>query len=632
MNGFLAVLRRELLTRRLAFVAAAFAALVPFIGPLARGTHGDVAADERASIAFVVAVAFAFGMAIGLGISMAAPAIANRQIAFDFARPLSSLDISLGRAAAAWVLALASAAIVLLPTLLAGGRFAFGDFVIDPGLGRLWPLVLCCAVLPIFAASHALGVVTRSRSPLLALDALLAGAAGLAIAGVLGRLPAFLAAAPRWNVEAGLAIAVAVALAASGYASVERGRTEIRSAHHALSSFFWGILGVSLAAAASYAVWVRAAGPGDLRDFWTMPATRGSWVALQGKARGATATFLLDTATGRSVRPITIDWRGPTISLDGRRAAWVRAGGRGGPFEVLTLALDAPDPAPAATKVSLRGYPDLFVLSPDGGRLASFLDGILSIDDLGSGRTVASARIAGERSQLRGFFLDPDRLRVYVQSEPSGRTGLLEISELDARTKTLTQLGSRELPSGGVHLTADRAGERLVAVEWPTRRAALLDGRTGAEIATLGDGGDGMARWPRFLADSRIALSESSPAGAVIRVFDRQGRAERVVSLHSRRVALGGEIAPGRLVAALGDEGREKWTASIVDVDRGTVRTVGDGLVPTALLGASYAPNAFPEVGSDATRQFLRDGRELVSYDPNTGQLRVVFRGRAPKR
>jgi len=631
MSGFFAVFRREVRIRRLVFVAAALAALIPFIVTLARGVHGDVAADERASIAFIVAIAFAFGMAVGLGASMAASAIANRQIAFDFARPLSSLDIAVGRAAAAWVLALGSAAIVMLPTLVVGGRLPSADFVTDPRLERTWPLVVCGAVFLIFAASHALGVATRSRSPLLALDAVLCGGAGLAIAGVLGRLPAFLAATPRWNVEAGLAIAVVVALAASGYASVARGRTDIRASHHVLSSSFWGIIGVSVAAAASYAAWVRGARPADLRDFGTMPAPRGSWVALQGKARGATATFLFDTATGRAARPITIDWRGPTISLDGRRAAWVRASERGGPFDVFTLALDATDPKPAATKVSLPSYPDLFVLSPDGGRLASFVDGVLSIDDLGSGRTLASARVVGDRGLVRGFFLDPDRLRVYVQPEPSGRTGVLEISELDARTKTLTRLGSRELPAGGVHLTADRAGERLVAVEWPTRRAVLLDGRTGAEIATLGKGDVGASRWPRFLADGRVALSESSDAAAVIRVFDRGGRPEREVPLHSRRIVLGGELAPGRLIAASGDEGPERWRTFVVDVDGGTVRPVGDGLVPTALLGASYAPNAFPEAGSEATRLFLREGRELVSLDPGTGRLRVVLRGRASK-
>lgn len=632
MSGFAAVFRREILTRRLVLVAAACAGLIPFIVPMARGLHGDVAADERASIAFIVAAAFAFGTAAGLGASIAAPAIASRRIGFDFARPLSSLDISFGRAAAAWTLALVAAAIVLLPTLVAGGRIAFGDFVIDPRLGRTWPLIVCGAVLAILAASHALGIVTRSRSPLLVIDILLCGVAGLAIVGVLGRLPAFLAAAPRWNVAAGLGIAAVLALVASGHASVERGRTEIRSSHRALSAFFWSILGVSIAAAAAYAAWVRGAGPDDLQNFWTMPAPRGPWLALQGEARGATATFLLDTSTGRAVRPITIDWRGPTISLDGRRAAWIRAGERGGPFEVLTLALDAPDAAPAATKLSLRGYPDLFVLSADGRRLASVLDGVLSIDDLGSGQTLASAHIGGDRGQVRGFFLDPDRFRAYLQPEPSGRTGVLEILELDARTRTLARLGSRELPAGGVHLTADRAGERLVAVEWPIRRAVLLDGRTGVEIAVLGDAGVGVSRSPRFLADGRVALTESSPAGPLIRVFDRLGRAERAIPLHSRNVTLGGEIVPGRLVAALGDEGRGKWTTSIVDLDGGTVRPVGEGLLPTALLGASYAPNAFPEAGSEATRLFTRDGREIVRLDPSTGQLRVIVRARAPKR
>jgi len=631
MSGFAAVFRREVSTRRLLFVAAACAGLIPFIVPAMRGLHGALAADERASIAYIVAIAFTFGTAIGLGASIAAPAIASRRIAFDFSRPLSGLDISLGRAAAAWALAVASGAIVLLPALVAGGRIAPVDFAIDPRLQRAWPLVVCGAVVALVAAAHALGVVTRSRSPLLALDVLLCGVAGLGIAGVLSRLPAFLAATPRWNVAAGLGIAAAMALAASGYVSVERGRTEIRSSHHVLSVVFWSIVGIALAAAAAYAAWVRGAGPSDLGFFWTMPAPRGSWVALQGQARDATATFLLDTATGRSVRAMTRDWMTPTISLDGRRAAWLQGRDGGGPFEVMTLALDAPDPVPAATRVSLRGYADLFVLSADGARLASVLNGVLSIDDLGSGRTLASARIAGDRGQVRGFFLDPDRFRVYTHPAPSGRAGALEVSELDARTKTLTRLGSRELPAGGVFLTSDRAGERIAAIEWDAKRAVLLYGRTASEIATLGEGGLGVSRWPRFLGDGRVAVSESSPAGAVIRIFDRQGRAERVISMHSRRTALGGELAPGRLVAAAGDESRTRWNTFVVDVDGGTVQPISQGLVPAASLSFSYALNEYPEPGSDATRLFLRDSRELVRLDRGTGQFRIVFSGLAPK-
>jgi hypothetical protein len=129
----------------------------------------------------------------------------------------------------------------------------------------------------------------------------------------------------------------------------------------------------------------------------------------------------------------------------------------------------------------------------------------------------------------------------------------------------------------------------------------------------------------------------SSRALGVVRRGRRHPRlrprwpAEREIPLHSRRIVLGGELAPGRLIAASGDEGPERWRTFVVDVDGGTVRPVGDGLVPTALLGASYAPNAFPEAGSEATRLFLREGRELVSLDPGTGRLRVVLRGRASK-
>jgi hypothetical protein len=632
MKGFAAVFRREVLTRRLVFVAAAAASLVPFIGPLARGVHGDVAADERLSIAFIAAVAFAFGMAIGLGASMAAPAIANRQIAFDFARPLSSLDVSLGRAAAAWVLALGSAAIVMLPTLVAGGRFAPGDLVIDPRLERSWPLIVCAAVLPVFAASHALGVVTRSRAPLLALDCLLCGVAGLAAARVFGLLPPLLAARPLVLSALGLAIAAILALLAAGYASVDRGRTEIRAAHRALSAVFWSILGVSLAAAAAYAAWVRGASPRDLRGFFATPAARGAWVGLEGEARGARAAFLLDTSSNRSLRPLTVDWRGPVISADGRRAAWVDANLKGGSFEVFRSELDARAPKPIATRLALSGYPGLFVLSADGGRLATVLEGILSIHDPVAGRTLASARLRGEAIQASGFFVDPDRFRAYVQPFSGARGGNFEILELDVRTKTLARLGSRQLPGGGIYLAADRSGERLVTVEWSGKRAMLLDGRTGEEVATLADNAEMTSRWPRFLADGRIVLSESSPRGAVLRIFGARGRDERIVPLHARRAWLGGEVAPGRLAVSLGDDARDRWTACVVEVDTGSIRRLAEDAVPVAHPRLADPPNGAPEAGSDATRLFVRGNRELVRLDPETGQPRVILRAEAPKR
>src|SRR5260370_27738924 len=112
-----------------------------------------------------------------------------------------------------------------------------------------------------------------------------------------------------------------------------------------------------------------SAGPQDLSAaVWADPAARGTWMVLQGQARGARASFLFDGATGRHERLLVTDFAGPALSLDGRRAAWVDGRNNGGPFEILTMDLDG-NTNRARTRIVLPGYPALLVLSQDGSRL-----------------------------------------------------------------------------------------------------------------------------------------------------------------------------------------------------------------------------------------------------------------------
>src|SRR5262245_17781702 len=120
MRGFLAVVRRELVERRFILAAAAGVSLIPFVPPLVRGMSGLAAQQVRGEIALFACVAFAMAVAAMLGTASLAPALASRPLAFDFARPLSAAAIWGGRLAAALFLALASAALVGLPTRLAG--------------------------------------------------------------------------------------------------------------------------------------------------------------------------------------------------------------------------------------------------------------------------------------------------------------------------------------------------------------------------------------------------------------------------------------------------------------------------------------------------------------------------------
>ena len=86
----------------------------------------------------------------------------------------------------------------------------------------------------------------------------------------------------------------------------------------------------------------------------------------------------------------------------------------------------------------------------------------------------------------------------------------------------------------------------------------------------------------------------------------------------------GGEAAPGKLIVAAGD-GSER-EIDLVDVDTGEFRRVADRLYPAMRLWSSGSqPNLAPEVGSEATRLFVRWGECLVRLDPFTGARRVIL-------
>jgi hypothetical protein len=619
MNGFLAVLRREVAERRTLLAAAAFASLVPIAVPLSRGLSGSDAADARSVTALILSAAFAVGTAIALGASMLAPRIANRRIAFDLARPLSAFSLWGGRLTATTLLAVLCAAIVWIPALVAGGSSLAADIPLPlPGVG----ILLLVAVVGLFALFHAAAVAVASRSARLALDAVLVLVAGYGVSVALARLPRFMASEPFEIARMAFALAAVIAAMVAGYASVARGRTDIQAAHRALSLVLWAAVGAAVLGVNVYAVWVMAARPRDVGTIYTVnPAPAGGWTVITGPARGTAATFLIDTDSGRYARAPIVDWESPYFSLDGRHAAWVEGRDKGGPLPVWTWSLAEPGASPVRTRLLLHGYPSLTVLSDDGSRLAVVEESLLSIYELSSARALASVRVDA-MGPWRAMFLGNDRLRLYRAGWVGGAP--LEISELDIPARTLVKTGTFASSAGWMYLTADRSGDRLILISARTGEAWLHNGRTGQQLATLGSATP-KARWAGFLGDGRIILTEAVDAGRILRVFSPDGAPVKTVSFPGARgLTLGGEAAPGRLIAAAG-AGPER-EIDLVDVDTGASRRIADRLYPAAHLASwSGQPNVSPAVGSEATKLFLRWGQCLVRLDPLTGKRRVIL-------
>jgi hypothetical protein len=624
VKSILAIAWREAVERRLVLAAAGVSSLVPLAVPLLRGLTGADAAAARAATAFVLSSAFGVGLVIALGLSIA-PTIASRRIGFDFARPVSSLAIWMGRSGGALLLALAAAILVWIPAWLTGTEMPWRDLIVDAELLRPAPLVVLGGLVVLFAAAHAAGVMARSRSALLALDAALAAGAALALSAALTRLPPVAAVEARNRALWAFAIIAGVGLFAGGLASIARGRTDLRAAHRALSGVLWSFVAVGVAGTFAYASWVMAATPRDLRDgFWVTPAPAGSWVSLEGRARGASAHFLFDTDSGRFRRADTVDWWGPVISRDGRHAAWIGERSNDGPFGAIAMSLDEANAAPVRTRLVLPSRHSLFFLSPDGSRLATVADGVLAIHDVAGARTLAAGRL-GENASIRGFFVGADRFRAYVQPDTGSAAGPTGIFELDAASKSLRKTGELDGSGGGLFLIANPSGERIVTIRYRDKETRLCDGRTGESIARLADAAADTGRWPGFLADGRIVLSERSAQAVRLLVFRPDGSPERIIPLPlSRFVTLGGEVEPNRIVVALGDGGT--YASHLVAIDSGDVRPLAEDLYPAARLsGFAYEVNAAPQVGSEATRLFTRASRELVRLDPATGAQTLLL-------
>jgi hypothetical protein len=624
MNGFLVLVRREILERKRAFAASALAALLPFLIPIVRGIRGAGAREFRESAAVALAVCFAAAIAAAIGWSSISSDLAERRMSFYFSRPLSSGAIWAGKMAGAFLLSIGCGAVVLLPS------FAFSRGRMDlPGLPGWspWAVLGGCALLALLA--HAAAIALRSRSGLLALDLLCVLAAGVATLGLVRSL--LLRAAVRPLVYGGIGIgAMLVAgLAAAGFASVARGRVDLRAAHRALSLRLWAALVVAVLGFAAYAGWVLSSKPRDLALIGAAPAPAGPWVAVDGEARGAKAGFLLDTSSGAfrragAARPSSW-WQGPSFSSDGSTAAWFEAAGDPEPFELLTASLRDGRVKPRRTGYTVVTLPYNLVLSSDGTRAASLQSGSIMLVDLATGRSLGAAKLSDVDATMYGTFVGRDRFRACLWG-----SSRLEVLDYEIPSRRLTRLASIGDLAGWYSFSLSRDRERLLVREKGGTRLRLFDARTGRVLATLVEGEPPRSSsWPAFLADGRIVYATADSSATKFRLFSPDGAILTTIELPAAaKVFLGGEVAPGKVVAATAPADFHFEKGSILylaDLDAGSVRRVAEDLTPVTWFPMWFDAET---AGSEGSKLFYGPGGSLVRFDPETGEKRVLIDGR----
>jgi hypothetical protein len=615
MKAIYAVARREIIEKKFIFPAALAVSVMPLLIPVLRGMAGGSARDLREFLAVFAAWSFAAAVSAGLGASVLAGEIARGRGGFYFSRPLSSVSIWLGKLAGSIGLAVAAGLLVLIPTLVADRRL---DPLVDlAGSTQLGLLLAAAGAVLVFLASHAIATMLRSRSSLALADLVLAGVVGFLSWDALHRLHEiwpnpdnFL-----WRVGAAASLIVAAVLLAGMHRGVERGRTDPRAAHRALSVTIWSGLLVATLGTAVYSRWVLAATATELDSIdYATPFGSEGWVELDGVARGARARFLYDTRAGRSRR-----MSGPAVvSADGLTAVWAHRDSRTDPWVVHTIRLDSSSASPHETKLTLRDTRRMFV-SADGSRLGSIEGGLLSVAELASGRSLASVRIGKPSRFAEAVFIGRDLVRIYATA--SDDEGPLEIMELDLRKPGLRHTGRAD--SARAWYWGTPAHDRFVDTDEERRVWTLRDGGSGSMIATLRQGESLASGRPVALADGRWALLLADARGSWVEVFSPTGEKLSRIAIGPGDSPLrpGGEVAPGKLaVAAVTTGGRRAdYTLYVVDLDRGTTVRSATGLRPLFLFQPTVRP------GSEATKLYLDDSNGLVRFDPVTGDRRVLI-------
>ncbi len=643
MKRLAAVALREIAERRFVLVAAAAAAVLPFLVPLLASVPGSDAATARAVTALVLACTFGAGGAVLVGASVVGRELAEKRLSFHFARPLSAPVIWGGKLVGGLALVLLAEIVVYLPASVASGRF---PGLIDRFDAAAMAMLLLLAV-PLFLIAWVASVAVRSRSPWLVVDFVLL-AASAAVVFLLGRKLARFEAVPGPEAILTTVGVLLAALLVATLVQVAAGRTDSRRGHGAQSLALWTVLMAGLAAGAAWVERVVDPGVARLQGAVAEPAgPGGDWVVVEGGTPASSwgsARYLLDLASGRSVR-LRPGWA-TTVSADGTRAAHVTlVKPRGEEVELEAIDLREGE----SVFFPLPEWPDGIDLTPDGRRLAVVAGGLCRVVELPSLRLLASARVPSESWSHVPRFVSPDLVRIFPhRRRVAGKTDTVtvldpELLELDVARRALVVRARYELPprSAEGDLAGSSTNRRhfvvepgpdlsrvLVAALGARRGVRLLETETGRVLAGL-DGPSGPGR-PRgaFLADGRVILAEPGPSGFRLDLLTRDG--VRISSMplpgKSHGIRFGSEPAAGLLHVAVALDGNSlSWLWHLVDLGTGRATPLhGERPQRSWWSGTSR----YPPAGSPATRLVQEESGRLVLLDPQTQERIPLTRGR----
>lgn len=633
MKALVLVARREIVERRMVFVAGLIFGLLPLVTPLLPGvTNGR---DARGATALFLLAALAWGAALILGASVWAKDLSDGRLGFWFSRPVSPASIFGGKLLGAAALVVGASLLVVLPTALIDGPGV--RHVVGSGAEGVWVLCVVFALL-LLPLAHAASVAIRAHDAWIAADLLALAGCSLLVASAarsvtrIGFLPLL-----GFAIVATIALLPLVALVA-GFVHASRARTDVKRSHTVLSTVLWGTMLPICAVAAAGAWWFTHPNASSLREiFGSRVDPSGRWGFVMGSVRHRGAmpfAFLVDVKhPGRELPLGEVYESSIQFAQDGSRAAWLRMkesrhliDREPGSLELVLAHLEGPRIELRLPQIGTTDWGSRIALSPRGTRLAFRSGGDLTVLDTATEKTVFAARVEDDCVPR---FLDEDRIRLVTSWGRPDREAVkrpLAIWELTLSTRRLERTGEVACPpSTWIRGLVEANGSRLLLLV-KGGPSLLCDGRTGALLATL-PVNTGNVPAAAFLSDGRIVVGVVRDGHATLLILGRDGREDRRVDLGAaRNILFGAQPEKGLLpVALISNETKGYgWDRSrLVDLDAGRVVRELPGLYPATGVGGWWIlPATTLDVGP-VGRLFVDHGH-FIELDPASGARRPI--------
>ena len=609
MKNALVIAAREFEEKRFVAYAAVAFAVLPFLLAAIPGINGRSPLDTIAMSALIFGTTFAVAVAVISGASFVGRDLSEGRMSFYFSRPAGSFSIWFGKLTAGILMIVGCFGLIIVPARLAAGQH--WERLVSSSTTWSVFYILSLAIA-LFLLAHVISTFARSRSPLLAFDFAAAVICGVSIRLMLLPLIAGDAAVIVSKLELALVIAAALAVVCGGAWQLERGRTDRRRNHLALSQFLWGTMAVVLLIAAAYVAWVVSVKPSDLTGH--VRATRsaaGPFAVITGTAKGRgdyRAAFLLNSEDGTTMRLDPWAEFGVHYTRDGRSVVAPR---RAANFaEILIYTRGKSEPLDTGLTVTSGD----FVASDDGNRIAVLSRPNISIYDVAQKRSLTSARLP-DAKYLRAFFVTPDVVRLYVTQQEGTK-----ILELDVRARGLRETGFVASP-GYLNFYPDPSAAHMLVRQAHGGGLTLNDARTGAPIKTLATGTNVKAA--RYLRDGRIVFIDGPDSATVLHVLAADGTPQRDIPLGAKKWAMLIGDDGARVVLTDLDAAPGKRMLEAINIDRGVIErreTIDDWVY-------SGSVDARPPIQPLREVFYIDASHHIMAWNPATGAKRTITGG-----